>query len=294
MRRHKKLNERNPIFVPTWAEKEDDVNLMRLARDAEAKRQAEEERKRVEAEKASYRKKFAGILDKVASMDNIDAKMEFLFDKLVPQSGKADTKAGELVRAMEKIRYRDWNDGDIFYAGYGKETAGPAAEYLCMNANTAIDNDIDNIVGYELRDDEYTSALNKMAEHLVDFLIENPELLATPNDKDMLNCKPNHIFDEIVMHTFDCDFGEFTNELLDRYDRDAVDEIEGWLDDFVNQHTEEGEVSSWARDAYEIRNLDILELEEVEREWDRFAADLEDYLEGEYGDEEEEDGEEDW
>lgn len=52
------------------------------------------------------------------------------YDVLVPTSGKCDTQEGEMLRAINKIIYRYWNDGDYFFEGYGCETAGPAHAYL--------------------------------------------------------------------------------------------------------------------------------------------------------------------
>ena len=41
-----------------------------------------------------------------------EARMNALFEELVPMSGKADSLAGELVRATCRIGYRFFNDGD--------------------------------------------------------------------------------------------------------------------------------------------------------------------------------------
>ena len=53
-----------------------------------------------------------------------------LFEELVPASGKAESLAGELVRAMARIGYRWYNDGDQVGIGYGRETCNPAARFL--------------------------------------------------------------------------------------------------------------------------------------------------------------------
>lgn len=51
------------------------------------------------------------------NMDPSD-QLQVYFDALVPRSGKAKTVAGELVRAMMRILYRDFNDGDVWYSGF--------------------------------------------------------------------------------------------------------------------------------------------------------------------------------
>ena len=53
-----------------------------------------------------------------------------LFKQLVPRSGPADTVEGEMVRAINRIIYRCYNDGDVIGKGYGKETVTPSAEWL--------------------------------------------------------------------------------------------------------------------------------------------------------------------
>jgi len=59
-----------------------------------------------------------------------EKRITVLFDKLVPGSGNADTVEGEIIRALNRIIYRWGNDGDLFWSGYGAETAGPAMEFL--------------------------------------------------------------------------------------------------------------------------------------------------------------------
>ena len=50
-----------------------------------------------------------------------DAKFDELFDKYVPACGKANTLGGEIVRAINRIVYRYYNDGDTVDRYYGNE-----------------------------------------------------------------------------------------------------------------------------------------------------------------------------
>ena len=63
-------------------------------------------------------------------MTAAETRISALFDELVPASGKADTVAGEIIRAVNRIAYRNSNDGDHVGVGYGNETCNPAARYL--------------------------------------------------------------------------------------------------------------------------------------------------------------------
>ena len=53
-------------------------------------------------------------------MTKNEDRINKLFKELVPETGKADSLAGELVRAMSRIAYRFYNDGDMVNIAYGK------------------------------------------------------------------------------------------------------------------------------------------------------------------------------
>lgn len=65
-----------------------------------------------------------------AEDDKVEKDLEVLLKKLVPGSGKAETVEGEMVRAIMRIWYRYYNDGDYYFRGYGKETAAPSVSWL--------------------------------------------------------------------------------------------------------------------------------------------------------------------
>ena len=94
----------------------DKVAQQRAERDAKAKRDAE---LKAQAE------------EKLKEIGN-DWSFEHVFDTLVPDSGKCDTLAGEILRAVNKIEYRWFNDGDRFNEDYGIETCGQPAYFLAQ------------------------------------------------------------------------------------------------------------------------------------------------------------------
>ena len=67
----------------------------------------------------------------------LEDRNEPLYDKLVPGQGDAETVEGEMLRAINRIVYRYYNDGDEYTTGYGTETVGPAHSFL-VNANTGV------------------------------------------------------------------------------------------------------------------------------------------------------------
>lgn len=63
-------------------------------------------------------------------------------NKLMKPSGKSDTVAGEIVRAVNRICYRFYNDGDIMGCGYGNETCNAAGRYLFEYGNMVLCQDL--------------------------------------------------------------------------------------------------------------------------------------------------------
>ena len=96
-----------------------------------------------------------------------DERINKLFEELVPASGKAENLAGELTRAMARIGYRCFNDGDHIGVGYGKETCNPAARFLRAKGNKEI---LDQLTGAVADYIEGTPALREMpTEDMWDF-----------------------------------------------------------------------------------------------------------------------------
>lgn len=126
-------------------------------------------------------------------------KIQELFDELVPSSGKADTVAGEIIRAISRIGYRNWNDGDHIGTGYGNETCNPAARYLMRVTEDLGTDKISDII-LEMwgvySDDEYDAILNRLEDAVLEFIEEHPELKTTKNDMDMWDCRTDEDVDD--------------------------------------------------------------------------------------------------
>ena len=92
--------------------------------------------------------------------------------------------AGEIVRAVTRIAYRNWNDGDHVGVGYGKETCNPAARYLMKTAGADVAQAVSDLWGV-WDDGHYNMLLERLEEAALDYIEENPELKATANNEDM-------------------------------------------------------------------------------------------------------------
>ena len=113
-----------------------------------------------------------------------EKRINELFDELVPASGKADTVAGEIIRAVRRLGYRNYNDGDHIGVGYGNETCNAAARYLADVCEESVALMISRAWGIE-DDQKYDLALGKVEEAVVDYLYDHPELEYAENTTDM-------------------------------------------------------------------------------------------------------------
>lgn len=219
--------------------------------------------------------------------------METAFELLVPDSGKADTVAGELIRAMNRIMYRDMNDGDVFYEGYGIETCGDCVAYIC-NKIPELEQDFEDIAMRMFTDRSYTKALEGISEQLLEYLYEDPDLVSTRNTEDMYDFDGQSFMEE--------------HEWIPEY------EFSGQTSYEVDQHVEAGNISykdiqneiayNWDigdGDVYvnpngdvSITGLDRETFDQLEQYFDSYMNQYADELDAEFGpvDEDEYDDEE--
>ena len=208
----------------------------REEKEAAAKRAEQQEA--VDALKAKYPE------EAIEEAGRADEPIEALFKLAVPPTGQCDSVAGEIVRAMMKILYRDYNDGDVFYEGYGRETCLPAVAYLIeMEPYEGIFDDFDAIATDRLSDDDYTRSINNIADTICDFITQRNliDWFWTPNDRNYLDASTEG-YDawEPTDYVYDGDFPESL--------------IEAMFDDKVSERDVESSVEnalSWENIGYE-------------------------------------------
>lgn len=127
-----------------------------------------------------------------------------LSKKLIPATGKADTIGGELLRAIERMIYRYYNDGDIVSQGYGIETCLSSYWYLedTLNKLGVIHVEQNNLgttlwskpecdpmaatleeMEYDYSEnDKYKDALYHLLEVVVNFINTDPRAKEANND----------------------------------------------------------------------------------------------------------------
>jgi len=166
-------------------------------------------------------------LKKLKKMNkSIDGRYEKLFAELVPMKGKSETLEGELLRAISKVYYRWNNSGDMWWKGYGTETAGSSASFLTRHPSPIKDelvrifHEIDgnygpHSVGETVTNSMYEQGLDEALKVVVEF-VESQKGNYTPNSTDMLSFNPAYE---------NCDDRDDDDD--DDYDYDVDDDYRG-------------------------------------------------------------------
>ena len=128
-----------------------------------------------------------------------NAKFEELCDKYVPAWGKANTLGGEILRAINRIVYRYYNDGDTIDWYYGGNYNLLRACDTFLKAYCPAYHSLSNI--NEL---EYEKNLCDRLKKVFDYLIDNPNVFEIPNSID---CVANAPYEprESEDYDYDCD-----------------------------------------------------------------------------------------
>ena len=127
-------------------------------------------------------------------MTKNEERINKLFEELVPVSGKAESLAGELIRAMSRIAYRFYNDGDQVGMGYGKETCNPAARFLMAKGNKRVSSLATAIWGiYD--EGAYEDLLDILAGAVADYVEQTSDLRTTPTE-DMWSYRTDEDVDD--------------------------------------------------------------------------------------------------
>lgn len=237
--------------------------------------------------------------DELAKAIGDDWSFEHLFDVLVPQSGKCDSLAGELIRAANRLEYRWFNDGDRFNEDYGIETCGQPAYFLAMFEDdddnpfwdVILDVDKDNN-----DDDAYDSFIENIKNKVVDYIKEHKELLAKETE-DMydtdLDDVESWLDENDLIPKYDTD-AEIPPQLQAHIDagnideRDLIWEVQSWIENMGNS-TNDVEIQ-WGN-VY-VYNLDKADYDELSGNLYDWLEDYASQLDDEYGDPNEVDDEE--
>lgn len=110
----------------------------------------------------------------IKKTQNVAHEMERLYNELVPSMGKAETEAGEILRAFGRINYRFLNDGDMIGVDYGNETCNAAARYLIKHVGGDAAKEINLIWGCDYTE-AYKRFLSATEKAVYQYLLGHPE-----------------------------------------------------------------------------------------------------------------------
>lgn len=225
----------------------------------------------------------------------MEDKLNKADDLLVPSSGKANTVAGELIRAIQRVLYRNYNDGDVFYTGYGLETCAPSVAYIMDTLdNYEINDTFYSVANADLTDSAYAKKLNKVATCILDDLYDDRYMFAeTPNNsRNYTSSTLDAIIENDKNHEFEIYLGDvesyvdngcisysdvksFLNDLCSCYGGDVYESYGS----FTIQNLGGEQVEQW-EEMYD-KELESY-IEELESEYPNYGLDEEDYDEEDY------------
>lgn len=281
----------------------DSIDLKGLGRKAVADKAAADEKARKDALAAEMKTKYISAYGAAEEEVDPTEKLDKLFSAMVPRSGNCDTVAGELVRAMMRLLYRDANDGDLFYDGYGIETCGAAVGYIIDTVPEINFTEMfENIALRQLEDDAYTNALNDICDQLVTYILSHDELLV-PNETDFHDYQTyyENSFQDEWQPEYEANL-DIPDEVCEHMRRqnisiwDVKSEVEDWLsyESYFKGAEIERPWSHYNESSLTITGLthdgyeQILEWNRSDRVWEGYI----DELNSEYGDPYEDDDEE--
>lgn len=139
----------------------------------------------------------------------LQKEYEALWERLVPAQGPAATKAGEALRAMSKLYYRWYNDGDKIERSMNEwdthQSAARAFNYLHQFRDAASGFSTQNLMENLLdayTEEQYEEALEEMADVIIEWAANAPDV---PNEDDFLD-----------------------DRFLGEYEFDIIDEEDEW------------------------------------------------------------------
>lgn len=243
---------------------------------AEAEREAEKERKALIQKGTELYNSFVNVFNDDSL--NLQSKLNKLDDLLVPARGKADTVAGELIRAIQRILYRDYNDGDRFYTGYGIETCASSVAYIMdtldnFEINEIFDKLMQGLTQGEVPDSDYTKKLEEVATCILDDIYDDRYMFAQiPKDSRYYT---SSTLDAIIENDRNHEFEIYLGDVESYVENGCISysDVEDFLHDLCSNYG--GEVYG-AYGSFTIQNLSG---EQVELWEEMYYRELESYLE---------------
>lgn len=262
----------------------------------EAERKAEQDRlAKIEANKLKAKgtelyNQFEDTLQEYAGLSDEEV-LDKVFQFMVPSEGACETEAGELVRAMVRLLYRCYNDGDWFFQDYGLETCASSAAYLMEFGGNKVASILQDRAEqmYDTDEDTYETALKRAASALLNYLEDNEELfMIKPHDNSRDYVGGDYDWIQEIGHSYEFEINP------DEMVRAGIDEYE--INDFIDNlryecsDSRKVTVDQPYRDLYVLHNLTRWDYENLDKNYWRWEQD---FIEENAPEEDEEDWEDD-
>lgn len=232
----------------------DKIDLRQITQDAikrdEHQKELSLKNKKIEELRTKYEKLVTQFLSVNTSL-TFEEMMDSIPEGFVPYSGMCETIGGEILRAIYRLVYRWYNDGDKFFEGYGIETCASSAEYLFDNVPecaSIIQSTLDEAkqeanMGDGMSDDTYEDRLQTCCLSAIKYLQTNSDLFYETNDIDSREYSTAYVKENQPMYSFELYASDSLSELID------AGLIDSWtLQDYVRDEL------SWhsALDGFEL------------------------------------------
>ena len=117
---------------------------------------------------------------------------EELFNKYVPVYGKAATLGGEILRAINRIVYKFYNDGDTTAHYYSSSYNHSYGAELFLKKYVPDYDPTRDIV----EPAEFEEKISQNLKRVLKYLEDNPALFETVNNEDFLDLSPEEEWDD--------------------------------------------------------------------------------------------------
>ena len=201
--------------------------------------------------------------------------LDKVFQFMVPREGMCETEAGELVRAMVRLLYRRYNDGDWFFQDYGLETCASSAAYLMEFGGDKVASILQDRMEqiYDMDENTYETALKRAASALLNYLENNEELfMIKPNDNSVDYTGGDYDLIQDYGHSYEFEINpdEMVRAGIGEY------EIEDFIDNLRYECSDSSKITvdQPYRDLYVIHNLTKWDYENLDKNYWRWEQDF--------------------
>lgn len=130
-----------------------------------------------------------------------EKRIYILYDELVPRFGKAESLAGELIRAVAIIEYCYHVEGDKAGIGHGEETCNLAARFLIARGTEEIGTLVQSF-GNADSEGAYEKLLDILEGMVAGYVENTPELQNIPTEGIWEFCEKEDAKKRNNLHNF--------------------------------------------------------------------------------------------